>query len=100
MRLLLNEAAQDVLRFSNIGLIRNADFDLQLSPVHRRHVDDGVVRQISVRDHDGTVVDAVDCRIIHLNLLNRSLLTFARKNDVVTDLKWFQQQNHHAACKV
>ena len=30
MRLLLNEAAQDVLRFSDIGLIRNADFDLQL----------------------------------------------------------------------
>lgn len=33
MRLLLNETAQDVLRFSDIGLIRNADFDLQLSPV-------------------------------------------------------------------
>lgn len=59
-----------------------------------------LVLTIIVRDHDGTVVDAVDCRIIHLNLLNRSLLTFARKNDVVTDLKWFQQQNHHAACKV
>ena len=77
-----------------------ADFDLQLSPVHRRHVDDGVVRQIGVRDHNGTVVDAVDCRVIHLNLLNRSLLAFAREDDVVTDLKWLQQQNHHPACKV
>ena len=100
MRLLLNEAAQDVLRFSDIGLIRNADFDFQLSAVHCRHVDDGVIRKIGVRDHDGTVVDAVDCRVIHLNLFDRSLLTFAREDDVVTDLKWLQQQNHHAACKV
>ena len=94
MRLLLNEAAQDVLAFFDIGLIRNAD----LISSFLRSIAVTLMMVWFVRLAFGIMMVRLSmllyCRVIHLNLFDRSLLTFAREDDVVTDLKWLQQQNH------
>ena len=100
-RVFLQNMLQKLLRFLNIGIIRDSHFNFQFPKITGSYIDDGAVRQFPVRNDHMLIINSGESRIKHLNFIHSTFCTFYLVLDnIISYLKRLEQKQHHAASQI